>query len=179
MNTFLKRLRNICVTLILMMCVYEYAKTTGIYREEDIKTETAVPESSVDNENERKPRNEINLKEVPERGDDVDCDWRYFAYKDLLILEYGRVYKKQDGMYQLTDQTLSDMTGIENEDISAWYRQCRNLLIAEARDYTAFLVYDMETDLTYSCPVEKGKGIGDWYIQDGEIYYCNKPDRMT
>ncbi len=38
--------------------------------------------------------------------------WRYFAYKDLLILEYERVYKKQDGMYQLTDQKLSDMTGI-------------------------------------------------------------------
>ena len=171
MNTFVKRLRNICVTLILMMGVYEYAKTTGIYQVEDINTETAVQESSVDNENERKPNNGINLKEVPERGDDVDCDWRYFAYKDLLILEYGRVYKKQDGMYQLTDQTLSDMTGIENENISVWYKQCRNLLIAEAKDMTAFLVYDMETDLTYSCPVEKGREIGAWYIQDGEIYY--------
>ncbi len=106
MNTFLKRLRNICVTLILMMGVYEYARATGIYQVKDINTETAVPESSADNENERKPDNEINLKEVPERGDDVAWDWRYFAYKDLLILEHERVYKKQDGMYQLMEQRL-------------------------------------------------------------------------
>ncbi len=71
MSTFLKRLRNICVTLILMIGVYEYAKTSGIYQVEDINIEAAVPESSVDNENERKPSNEINLKEVSERGDDV------------------------------------------------------------------------------------------------------------
>ncbi len=54
-----------------MIGVYEYAKTSGIYQVEDINIEAAVPESSVDNENERKPSNEINLKEVSERGDDV------------------------------------------------------------------------------------------------------------
>lgn len=120
--------------------------------------------------------NEIKIREVPELGYDVNGNSRYICYKDLLIfdLDYCNnvVYKKRDGIYQVTDQTLHDMLKTDKDPRE--YMQYENLIVMLSEEETSFLLYDMDTGSTYSYPCKKGKLIDIWYIYKGKIYYMER-----
>lgn len=192
MKSFLKRVQSICIILILLRAVYEYAESTVIYqagekaeqennRSNEIDTEQfnrQIIQMAINSAYEiqnsiSKPYKVVYLKEIPEWGKS-GLQWarRYLAYKDMLVLWSDYVYKRQDGVYRLTGQTLSDVTKIE-EDVIEYYNQWENLLVAMDREEMSFLVYDMDTGTTHSYSCGEGRRLDSlkWYVHNGEIYY--------
>lgn len=193
MKSFIKRMQCIGITLILLRAAYVYAKTTEIYQpekvealEEDFEDELdlkqhvgqiaqlAVAGANIMQTIPREPQKIMYLKEIPESGEsDLNYRGRYIAYKDMLILWSDYVYKRQNGVYRLTGQTLSDVTKIDESTINGVYRQCGNLIVMMDREETMFLVYDMDTGASCSYPCGEGRRLDslNWWVYEGEIYY--------
>ncbi len=192
MQPLLKRVQSIGIILILMLVVYEYAETTVIYQTVMIADQEDIGQDAIATEqmNQQmvqmaiegvyimqtminKPYKIVYLKEIPECGDN-GLKWAkdYIAYKDLLVLG-GTVFKRQDGTYRPTDQTLSGLTKIEEPYPWRAYSQCENMIVALDENETAFLVYDMDTAETCSYPCGEGRIIDgtNWCVYGGEIYY--------
>ncbi len=101
----------------------------------------------------------------------------YACYKDLLLLGES-VYRRKNGCFEKTAESVCDLFGLsgEKESISGGVRQYGNLLVLK-KDNT-FCLYDMDTGKTkqYTCgTIREDAGITesgqDWYIYDGMLYY--------
>lgn len=112
--------------------------------------------------------NKVTLEEMPEQSYSIRPGTTYICYKDLLVLD-DNVYKKQDGSYQKTGKTLSDMLGF---DIRYACKQYQNLIVT-VTNWNEFFIFNMDTGEGYTCSSDDGLGIDsdDWYIYEGELYY--------
>lgn len=206
MKPLIKRVQHICIMLALLLAVCEYAKITGTYcyeemakQEDNVADETAMEQVNEWIEQLRaasiylmqaipeKPQKIIYLKEIPEAGTrGLKYHGAYIVYKDMLVLGANSVYKREDGVYQLTDQTLEDMTKIEGE--IEYYEQYEDLIlmiidVSETKlddretgiddREEKFLVYDMDTGETRCYSWGEGRRLDDFNCEfyEGEFYY--------
>lgn len=143
---------------------------------ENVETEDTQPVSAEATETET-DSNETSialeftgmLEEMPEL---VYSGGNYICYKDMLVFDFDdTVYRWQNGQYQRTDESLTDMLGIKNQRYFT-YRQSKNLIVAKSENEKSFLIYDMDTDSRYAYPCNHNHRIWiPWYVYDGEIYY--------
>ncbi|MCM1387731.1 MAG: hypothetical protein NC231_10415 [Bacillus sp. (in: Bacteria)] len=116
---------------------------------------------------------DILLEEVPELGysySPVAGGDTYICYENILILGED-IYRYENGNYMKTGETIRDMLGIEG-NMLYYYRQYKNTIVA--CNYQYFLLYDMDTDKSFTHPVQGNNEsfhIRNWYLYDGCLYY--------
>lgn len=127
-------------------------------------------------------KKETTMEYIPALGyrDGMTCGVQnYVCWKDMLINVFD-IYKLDEGVYQKTEETITDLFDSDSDIDIFNLKQYENFIITTDRNYSEFLVYDMDAGETVHYQPYNGNNFSTiWYIYNGDIYYISKSDADT